>query len=206
MPSEALVKQIFSVASFVILLVSLGAAGTSLGLLQANTDNGVRCFFFVSYTQAMNTSLVNYNVPTCKLGIASATIAIICLALLTAIELFSLLFEINAKTLIAKILQIGFFSGSILFLFITTVVVSAGWGKTCATNKNITKTGADTYFDCTGPQYLSGLGPLAPNGAEIITAAAFAGIGVLLTIVALVLFIVKQMKSKTNYGNLTPNN
>ena len=98
MPSEALVKQIFSVASFVILLVSLGAAGTSLGLIQANTDNGVVCYFFISYSQAMNASLINYNVPTCKLSIASATIAIICLALLTAIELFSVLFEINAKT------------------------------------------------------------------------------------------------------------
>ncbi|XP_019856336.1 PREDICTED: uncharacterized protein LOC109584879 isoform X2 [Amphimedon queenslandica] len=206
MPSTENKNQVLSLVTFVILLVSLGAAGTSLNLIQANTNNGASCSFFITESQLEDQSLVNYNVPTCKLSIASATIATICLALLTAIELISVLFKINAKTLIAKILQIGFFSGSILFLFITTVVVSAGWGKTCATNKNITKTGADTYFDCTGPQYLSGLGPLAPNGAEIITAAAFAGIGVLLTIVALVLFIVKQMKSKTNYGNLTPNN
>ena len=98
MPSTAIVKQIFSLASFVILLVSLGAAGTSLGLIQANTSNGVSCYFFITYSQATNSSLYNYNVPTCKLSIASATIAIICLALLTAIELISLLFEINAKT------------------------------------------------------------------------------------------------------------
>ena len=73
--------------------------------------------------------------------------------------------------LIAKILQIGFFAGSILFLFITTVVVSAGWGKSCATYKNITKNGGNTIFDCTGPQYVSDIGPLPPNGAEFITAA-----------------------------------
>ena len=100
MPSAAIVKRIFSLATFVILLVSLGATGTSLGLIQANTSkaNGVSCYFFITYSQAMNSSLYNYNVPTCKLSIASATIATICLALLTAIELISLLFEINAKT------------------------------------------------------------------------------------------------------------
>ena len=98
MPSAALVKQIFSLATFVVLLVSLGAAGTSLGLIQANTNNGASCYFFITYSQAMNSSLTNYNVPTCKLSIASATIATICLALLTAIELISLLFEINVKT------------------------------------------------------------------------------------------------------------
>ena len=82
--------------------------------------------------------------------------------------------------LIIKIIQVGFFAGSILFLFITTVVVSAGWGKTCATYKNITRAGItpNSIFnlDCTGPQYASngygpGIGPFPPNGAEIITAA-----------------------------------
>uniref|UniRef100_A0A1X7SP78 G-protein coupled receptors family 1 profile domain-containing protein n=1 Tax=Amphimedon queenslandica TaxID=400682 RepID=A0A1X7SP78_AMPQE len=82
-------NQVLFLAFFVILLVSLGAAGTSLGLLQANTDNGVACYFFINYSQVMDSSLVNYNVPTCKLSIASATITTICLALLTAIELIS---------------------------------------------------------------------------------------------------------------------
>ena len=95
MPSA--VKQILSVASLAILFVSLGAAGTSLGLIQANTYNGVDCYFFITYTQAMNRNLVNYNVPTCKFSIASATIAVICLALLTAIELIGALFKINIK-------------------------------------------------------------------------------------------------------------
>ena len=40
MPSAENIKQIFSVASLAVLLLSLGAAGTSLGLLQANTSNG----------------------------------------------------------------------------------------------------------------------------------------------------------------------
>ena len=82
--------------------------------------------------------------------------------------------------MIAKIIQGGFFVGSILFLFITMIVVSAGWGKTCATYKNITTAGAVPRslfnLDCTGPQYVSngdgsGIGPFPPNGAEIITAA-----------------------------------
>uniref|UniRef100_A0A1X7U3Q4 Uncharacterized protein n=1 Tax=Amphimedon queenslandica TaxID=400682 RepID=A0A1X7U3Q4_AMPQE len=175
-------KQIFSFASLVILFLSLGAAGTSLGLLQANTNNGVyaTCHFFISYTQAMNSSLVNYNVPTCKLSIASATIATICLALLTAIELISVSFKIYVKTFIAKIIQVVIFVGSILFLLITMIVVTTGWEKTCATYKNITRTGGTPgsvfNLDCNGPQYISdsyssSIGPFPPNGAEIITAA-----------------------------------
>ena len=97
MPNAEIIKQILSVAPLTVLLLSLGAAGTSLGLIQANTNNGVDCYFFITYTQAMNTSLINYNVPTCKLSIASATIAIICLALLTAIELIGALFKIHIK-------------------------------------------------------------------------------------------------------------
>ena len=92
------IKQILSVASLAVLFVSLGAAGTSLGLIQANTSNGASCHFFVSYSQLINESLYNYNVPTCKLSIASATIATICLALLTAIELISVLFTMDIKT------------------------------------------------------------------------------------------------------------
>ena len=100
MPSAENIKRVLSFASLAILFVSLGAAGTSLGLLQANTNNGVyaTCHFFITHTQAMNSSLYNYNVPTCKLSIASATIATICLALLTAIELISVSFKINVKT------------------------------------------------------------------------------------------------------------
>ena len=107
MPTAALVKQILSLATFVILLVSLGAAGTSLGLIQANNPTqfiyeGV-CFFFVNYSQAISfidsrASGFNFNVPTCKLSIASATIATICLALLTAFQLISVSFHINIKT------------------------------------------------------------------------------------------------------------
>ncbi|XP_019856181.1 PREDICTED: uncharacterized protein LOC105313950 isoform X3 [Amphimedon queenslandica] len=201
MPSADNMKQIFSFASLVILFLSLGAAGTSLGLLQANTNNGVyaTCHFFISYTQAMNSSLYNYNVPTCKLSIASATIAITCLALLTAIELISVSFQIYVKTLIAKILQVVIFVGSILFLLITMIVVSAGWGKTCATYKNITSSGGtpNSLFniDCNGPQYVSGssVGPFPPNGAEIITAAVFAGVGVLFTAGALCVYIAQQL-------------
>ena len=97
MPSAA--KQVLSVASFVILLVSLGAAGTSLGLIQANTNNGMLCYFFVTYSQIVAVSdLATFNVPTCRLSIASAIIATICLALLTAMELISVLYQTNVKT------------------------------------------------------------------------------------------------------------
>ena len=107
--AAAIVKQILSLATFVILLVSLGAAGTSLGLLQANiptqTIYGGVCFFFVNYSQAISLiesdyPAINLNQPTCKLSIASATIATICLALLTAFQLISVSFRIdlNVKT------------------------------------------------------------------------------------------------------------
>uniref|UniRef100_A0A1X7U3P9 MARVEL domain-containing protein n=1 Tax=Amphimedon queenslandica TaxID=400682 RepID=A0A1X7U3P9_AMPQE len=244
MPSADNMKQIFSFASLVILFLSLGAAGTSLGLLQANTNNGVYaiCHFFISYSQAMDSDLINYNVPTCKLSIASATIAIICLALLTAIELISVSFKIYVKTLIAKILQVVIFVGSILFLLITMIVVSAGWGKTCATYKNITSSGGTpsslfnidctgpqyiygsragwgktcaTYknitssggtpsslfnIDCTGPQYIYGSrgSPFPPNGAEIITAAVFAGVGALFAAGALCVYIAQQQYIRSN--------
>ncbi|XP_019856183.1 PREDICTED: uncharacterized protein LOC105313950 isoform X5 [Amphimedon queenslandica] len=204
MPSADNIKQIFSLASFVILFLSLGAAGTSLGLLQANTNNGVYaiCHFFISYTQAMNSSLLNYNVPTCKLSIASAAIATICLALLTAIELISVSFQIYVKTLIAKILQVVIFVGSILFLFITMIVVSAGWGKTCATYRNITSSGGTPRsvfnINCNGPQYISDSSPFPPNGAEIITAAVFAGVGVLLAAGAFFVYIAQQQYIRPN--------
>ena len=107
MPTITLVKQILSGVTFVILLLSLGAAGTSLGFLQANIPTTIMyqgvCYFFLNYSQAI--SLIDpddsdtiINVSTCKLSIASASIATICLALLTAFELISVSFHINIKT------------------------------------------------------------------------------------------------------------
>lgn len=64
--------------------------------------------------------------------------------------------------LIARIIQVGLFGVSVLSLVNTTVVVAAGWAKTCATLK-------ETSFSCTGPQYNGG--PYPPNGAEFIAAA-----------------------------------
>ena len=83
------IKKLLSIVSLVVLVVSLGAAGTSLGLINANTYSGMYCNFFVSNSQARNESLYNYNIPTCKLSIATATIATICLAMLTASVLHS---------------------------------------------------------------------------------------------------------------------
>ena len=91
------IKKLLSIVSLVVLVVSLGAAGTSLGLINANTYSGIFCNFFVSDSQARNTSLYNYNVPTCKLSVATATIATICLAMLTAIELISVAFKTHVK-------------------------------------------------------------------------------------------------------------
>ena len=82
---------------------------------------------------------------------------------------------------IAKILQVVLFAGSIIFLFITMVVVSAGWAKTCATYKKLMhqltlrddagiSITFNTVFKCTGSQN-SLAGAIPPNGAEIITAA-----------------------------------
>ena len=91
------VKKLLPIVSLVVLVVSLGAAGTSLGLINANTDSGTYCKFFVSDSQARNESLYNYNVPTCKLSVATATIATIYLAMLTAIELISVAFKTHVK-------------------------------------------------------------------------------------------------------------
>ena len=73
--------------------------------------------------------------------------------------------------MIANIIQVGFFAGSILFLFITMVVVSAGWRKTCDTFKNITQTQLpELVFKCNGEQPNYGL-RFRPNGGEFIGAA-----------------------------------
>ena len=91
------IKQAVSVASLTVLVLSLGAAGTSLGLIHTNTNSGVYCKFFITESQATNASLHNYNVPTCKLSLASAAIATICLAMLTVIELISVAFKTHVK-------------------------------------------------------------------------------------------------------------
>ena len=76
---------------------------------------------------------------------------------------------------ISMIIQFGLFFGSILLLFITSIMVSAGWGMTCFTYFSITSKypNIDSGFHCNGPQYtaISGSGPFPPNGAEFITAA-----------------------------------
>uniref|UniRef100_A0A1X7U431 Uncharacterized protein n=1 Tax=Amphimedon queenslandica TaxID=400682 RepID=A0A1X7U431_AMPQE len=72
-----------------------------------------------------------------------------------------------------------------------------GWGKTCATYRNITSSGGTPRsvfnINCNGPQYISDSSPFPPNGAEIITAAVFAGVGVLLAAGALCVYIAQQL-------------
>ena len=91
------IKQAVSVASLTVLVLSLGAAGASLGFIQANTYSGVYCKFFITEPQATDASLHNYKTHACKLSLASATIATICLAMLTVIELISVAFKTHVK-------------------------------------------------------------------------------------------------------------
>ena len=98
MPSAATIKHTISIVSLVVLLVSLGAASTSLGLIHTNTNGGLMCKFFVTESQAKNASALNYNVPTCKLSLASSIIATVCLAILTVIELISVAFQKTVKS------------------------------------------------------------------------------------------------------------
>ena len=78
-------RQKLSIASFIVLFVSLGAAATSLGLIR---DPCYDCYYW-GYDE---------NRSIWQLSIASAIIATICLALLTAIELISVLYQTNVKT------------------------------------------------------------------------------------------------------------
>ena len=100
MPSAAKTKHLVSLVSLVILVVSLGAARTSIGLIQTNTNN-VGCKFFILTAPRANisTSLTDCNVRTCtcKLSVATAAIATICLAMLTVIELISVAFKTHVK-------------------------------------------------------------------------------------------------------------
>ena len=82
------VKQfLWKITLLSFLICSLGAAGTSFGLIQANTESGTNCRLFITDSQARNRSLLNYNVSTCQLSLASIIIATMCLALLSFIEL-----------------------------------------------------------------------------------------------------------------------
>ena len=81
----------------VTLVLSLGLAFTSLGMLYSNTYGGAYCFFYVSESQARNYSLSNYNIPTCKLSLASSAIPTICLSILTLIEIISVIFQLPIK-------------------------------------------------------------------------------------------------------------
>lgn len=90
-------QSIWKITLLAIFIASLGAAGTSLGLIQANTQNGAHCKLFVSETQARNFNLHNYNIPTCKLSLAGATIATASIALLTVIEIVKVVSQTTTK-------------------------------------------------------------------------------------------------------------
>ncbi|XP_019856344.1 PREDICTED: uncharacterized protein LOC109584885 [Amphimedon queenslandica] len=158
-------RQKLSIASFVILFVSLGAAATSLGLIQ-----GTNCPQWSCDDEYENISIW-------QLSIASSIIATICLGLLTVIELISVLYQTNVKTLCAKILYSGLFSVSIFFLIIATASASYNVG----------------YY---------GYGYNYDYGVELIAAAVCASVGALLTIIAFCIFNVKQTKSSDEYQNI----
>ena len=80
-------RQKLSIASFVILFVSLGAAAASLGLIHDT-----------NYLYWWRRDEEYENISIGQLSIASATIATICLALLTVIEIISVLYQTNVKT------------------------------------------------------------------------------------------------------------
>ena len=110
---------VLSVSIFAVLLLTLGLAITSVAFIQSNTEGGSRCYFFVSEKDArvtrrtyaryhlstiysrspeiLTSLLGNYNVQTCKLSLATATIATTCLAMLTVIELISIVFQLTPK-------------------------------------------------------------------------------------------------------------
>ena len=78
MPNVAAVKKIPPIILLVILVLSLGAASTSLGLIKTNVA-------------------IYDSTPSYKLSLACAIIATICLAMLTVIELVSVAFKIEVK-------------------------------------------------------------------------------------------------------------
>ena len=66
----------------------------------------------------------------------------------------------------AKVFQVILFSIALIFLFITAVVVAAGWAKTCHSFKSIHS--QLSQFSCTGNQYKTGQ---ITDGREIIASA-----------------------------------
>ena len=64
----------------------------------------------------------------------------------------------------AKVFQVILFSIALIFLFITAVVVAAGWAKTCHSFKSINS----QLFSCTGNRFTTGQ---ITDGSEIIASA-----------------------------------
>ena len=81
----------------VILLLTLGLAITSFGLIHSNTKGGSYCLFLVTETDTIDRSLFIDKAPICKLSLASSAIAGICLIILTGIELVRVLFQLQMK-------------------------------------------------------------------------------------------------------------
>ena len=87
MPNVAAVKKPAPIISLVILTLSLGAVGTSLGLIKTISYDYCRIDFSNSHR----------STSACKLNLAGAIIATICLAMLTVIELVSVAFKIEVQ-------------------------------------------------------------------------------------------------------------
>ena len=68
----------------------------------------------------------------------------------------------------AKVFQVILFSIALIFLFITAVVVAAGWAKTCYSFKSIHVHPQFSQFSCTGNQYKTGQ---ITDGRQIIASA-----------------------------------
>lgn len=80
------------------LLVALGGSSASLGLLQANTENGFVCNFFITESQAKE-EMFNYNNGgSCKLSMACVIIATISISILSLIELVRVVFQANIRS------------------------------------------------------------------------------------------------------------
>ena len=101
---------VLSVSILAVLLLTLGLAITSVAFIQSNTEGGSRCYFFVSkkeaiysdywgyyYDKGLRSLPDNYKVQICQLSLASATISTTCIALLTVIELVSVVFQLTPK-------------------------------------------------------------------------------------------------------------
>ena len=95
-----LCRTILSVALVALLILSLGVASTTLGLLQSNLYNGLFCRFFINKTQAeaeAQGQIATPSVAPCSLSQASAIIATACLAMLTITETFRAVFQLSVN-------------------------------------------------------------------------------------------------------------